>query len=287
MSFFVDPFTQYEFMRRALVACLCVSASAGPLGIILTHRRLSLIGDTMSHAVLPGVAIGFIVAGYSLVAMSIGGFVAGLVVAGLSGITSRATGQGEDTSLAGFYLISLALGVLIIAAKGSTLDLMHILFGSLLAVNSTALLLMAGIATLSLLTLAVIYRGLITECFDATFLKSMGGSGAVYHLTFLVLIVLNLIGSFMALGTLMGVGLLILPAAAARFLFSQVPQMMVAASGIAMLASVSGLLVSYHLGTPSGPSVVLVAGFIYIAAMLFGPASGVLTLKLKHRHLTR
>lgn len=282
-----DPFLHFEFMRRALVAALCLSAGTAPLGVILTHRRLSLIGDTMSHAVLPGAAIGYMIAGFSLVHMSIGGLVAGLLVAFLSGITSRATGQGEDTSLAAFYLISLALGVILIAVKGSTLDLLHILFGSLLAVNDTALLLMASITTLTLITLAVIYRGLIAECLDSAFLKTMGGNGAVYHLAFLILVVLNLIGSFMALGTLMSVGLLILPAASARFISNQVPQMMALALGIAAFSSVAGLLVSYHWSVPSGPSIVLVAGEIYIICLLCGPVNGVLTRKLKHRHLTR
>src|SRR5262245_53163955 len=124
------PFVDFEFMRRALVACLALALGAGPLGVFLVLRRMSLMGDAIGHAVLPGVAVGYMLSGLSLTAMSLGGVAAGLVVALLAGATARATGLKEDASLAGFYLASLALGVLLISLRGSAVDLLHILFGS-------------------------------------------------------------------------------------------------------------------------------------------------------------
>jgi zinc/manganese transport system permease protein len=211
------PFAEFGFMRRALVGCLALALGCGPLGTILVIRRMSLMGDALSHAVLPGAALGFIIAGLSVPAMSLGGVVAGLVVALLSGLVTRLTPLREDASFAAFYLIALALGVLLVSIHGSNVDLLHLLFGSILAVDDMALTLIGGIATASLLLLAVIYRPLVVECFDPGFLRAVGGRGGLVHTLFLALVVLNLVAGFQALGTLMAVGLMMLPAAAARF----------------------------------------------------------------------
>ena len=197
------PFAEFGFMRRALVGCLALALSCGPIGTILVIRRMSLMGDALSHAVLPGAALGFITAGLSLPAMSLGGIVAGLVVALLSGLVTRLTPLREDASFAGFYLISLALGVLLVSIHGSNVDLLRLLFGSILAVDDAALILIGGIATASLLLLAVIYRPLVVECFDPGFLRAVGGHGGLVHTLFLALVVFNLVAGFQALGTLM------------------------------------------------------------------------------------
>ncbi len=282
-----EPFIDYSFMQRALVACFALSIGAAPIGVILTHRRLSLIGDTMSHAVLPGAAIGYMIAGFSVIAMSIGGLIAGLLVAFLSGLTARRTQMSEDTSLAAFYLISLALGVLLISQHGNNLDLMHILFGSILAVNDAALILIASITTFTLIMLALIYRGLFAECLDPLFLQSVEGKGSLHHMIFLLLMVLNLIGGFMALGTLMAVGMLILPAAAAKFWANRLPHLMGIAAIITLCSGYIGLLVSYHYGAPSGPAIILAAGGFYIFSILFGRSGGMITKLFKHKHYTR
>jgi zinc/manganese transport system permease protein len=270
----IEPFIAFGFMRRALVACLALSLGCGPMGVFLILRRMSLMGDAMSHAILPGAAIGFLMAGLSLWAMSAGGLVVGLAVALTAGIVSRATTIREDASLAGFYLISLALGVLLVSLKGSNIDLLHVLFGTILAVDDEGLLLMAAIATFSLLLLAVIYRPLVAECFDPVFLRAVGAGGSRYHILFLVLVVLNLVAGFQALGTLMAVGLMMLPAAAARFWVAQVWSLFLTAAGIAFASGFAGLLLSYHLNLPSGPAIILVAGFAYLASILLGTRDG-------------
>jgi zinc/manganese transport system permease protein len=143
----LGPFAEFGFMRRALAGCLALALGCGPIGTILVIRRMSLMGDALSHAVLPGAALGFICAGLSLPAMSFGGIVAGLVVAMLSGIVTRLTPLREDASFAAFYLISLGLGVLLVSTHGSNVDLLRLLFGSILAVDNAALILIGAIAT--------------------------------------------------------------------------------------------------------------------------------------------
>lgn len=264
------PFADYGFMRRALVACLALALGSGPIGTFLVLRRMSLMGDAMSHAILPGAAIGFLVAGLSLWAMSLGGLVVGLTVALLAGVISRVTALREDASLAGFYLISLAAGVLIVSTRGSNVDLLHVLFGSILSVDDEALLLVAGIATATLVTLALIYRPLVAECFDPGFLRTVAGRGSLYHVVFLVLVVVNLVAGFQALGTLMAVGLMMLPAAAARFWAVEVWSLALLSIVMAFVSGWAGLLISYEFDLPSGPAIILTAGAFYALSVLVG-----------------
>jgi zinc/manganese transport system permease protein len=279
----IEPFASYEFMRRALVACLALAMGCGPVGIILLLRRMSLMGDALSHAVLPGAAVGFLVAGLSLTAMSLGGFVAGLTVALLAGLVTRLTPLREDASFAAFYLTSLALGVLIVSLRGSNVDLFNVLFGSVLAVDDRALLLEGALTSVSLVTLAVIYRPLVTECFDPLYLRAVGVGGGLYHGIFLVLVVLNLVASFQALGTLMAVGLMMVPAAAARFWAREVWSLALTSSAIGLLAGLIGLLASYHAALPSGPAIILTASAIYVLSVLWGPQGGILSRALRLR----
>ena len=281
----VAPFVEFGFMRRALAGCLALSVSAPPVGVFLTLRRMSLMSDAMSHAILPGAAAGFLVAGLSLPAMTLGGLVAGLAVALLAGAVTRATVVREDANLAAFYLISLAGGVLLVSLRGSQIDLMHFLFGSVLALDDAALTLLGGISTLTLAILAVIYRPLVMECVDPLFLRTVSRGGGPVHFAFLALVVINLVGGFQALGTLLAVGLMLLPAVAARFWARDLGGLIPISMLIAALASVSGLSLSYRFDLPSGPAIVLAAGALYIASMLAGPRDGLLRRLRRPRHL--
>ena len=279
------PFAEFGFMRRALVGCLALALGCGPIGTILVIRRMSLMGDALSHAVLPGAALGFIIGGLSLPAMSLGGVAAGLVVALLSGLVARLTPLREDASFAGFYLMSLALGVLLVSIHGSNIDLLRLLFGSILAVDDAALILIGGIATASLLVLAVIYRPLVVECFDPGFLRAVGGRGGLVHALFLTLVVFNLVAGFQALGTLMAVGRMMLPAAAARFWVRELWSLSAAGTALALASGFFGLLLSYHLDLPSGPAIVLVAGLGYLASVALGPRDSLCALYVRRAHL--
>ena len=284
-EFLLDPFLSFEFMRRSLIACLALSLGCGPVGTLLVLRRMSLIGDALSHAVLPGAAIGFMIAGLSLVSMSIGGFIAGILVALLSGFISRLTQQREDASFAAFYLISLAIGVLIISMYGSNIDIMHVLFGTILAIDNESLFLVVSITSLTLLTFAIVGRGIVVESFDPGFLKVVNGPGAILHLIFLTLVVLNLVAGFQALGTLMAVGLMMLPAVAARFWVQNLIRLSILSIFFAFIAGYSGLLISFHSNLPSGPTIILVAGFIYLFSVFFGFKDSLITKIISRPHL--
>src|ERR1700756_1171469 len=157
----IAPFVEYEFMRRALAAVIALALGGAPIGVFLMLRRMSLVGDAMAHAILPGAAIGFLLSGLNLWAMTMGGLAAGFLVAILAGVIARSTGLKEDASLATFYLASLALGVSIVSIKGSNIDLLHVLFGNILAMDDQTLLVIAANATVTLIVLAVIYRPLV------------------------------------------------------------------------------------------------------------------------------
>jgi zinc/manganese transport system permease protein len=279
------PFVEFSFMRRALAGCVALSVSAPPVGLFLTLRRMSLMSEAMSHAILPGAAVGFLVAGLSLPAMTLGGLAAGLAVALLSGLVARSTVLREDASLAAFYLISLAAGVMLISLKGSSIDLLHILFGTVLALDDDALWLLGGIATVTLAGLAVAFRPLVLECVDPLFLRSVSRASAPVHLGFLGLVVLNLVGGFAALGTLLAVGLMLLPAVTARFWAADLGGLIPAAIVAGLAASFAGLLISYYADLPTGPAIVLTAGGLYLASMVLGPRGGLLWRLRPGRHL--
>jgi zinc/manganese transport system permease protein len=205
--------------------------------------------------------------------MAIGGVLAGMLVAGVAGAVSRFTTLKEDASLAAIYLVALALGVTLIARHGTQLDLLHILFGSALGVDASGLLLVAGVATASVLALALMYRGLVLETFDPVFLSAhrSGTPPWMWQQGFLMLVVLNLVAGFQTLGTLMAVGLMMLPAVSARLWHDTLPAQLVNASAQAALAGVAGLLLSYHFDTPSGPTIIGCAGALYATSLLFAP----------------
>ncbi|MFZ4533289.1 MAG: metal ABC transporter permease [Alsobacter sp.] len=281
----VAPFADFAFMRRALVGTLALALGAGPVGVFLMLRRMSLVGDAMAHAILPGAALGYLVGGLSLGWMTAGGLAAGFAVALGAGAVARLTMLREDASLAAFYLVSLALGVTLVSLKGSNVDLLHVLFGTVLALDDAALVLLAAITTITLAALALIYRPLVLECVDPGFLRSVSGAGGVTHLAFLALVVLNLVGGFHALGTLLAVGLMMLPAIAARFWTQDITLLIVLATLIGIGSGIAGLLISFHAGLASGPTMILAAGAAYAVSLAVGPEGGLLLRLLPRRHL--
>jgi zinc/manganese transport system permease protein len=285
-QYLFEPFTEAT-VRHSMAAILALALSAGPIGVFLMLRRMSLIGDAMSHAILPGVAIGFLAAGLNVLAMTLGGLVAGLLIALLAGAVSRATALQEDASLAVFLLVSLAFGVVIVTVDGIDIErLMTFLFGEVAAkMSAEKLLVIAVNATISLLALALIYRPLVLGCVDPGFLRSVSRSDGIAHLTFLAVLVLNLINAFHALGTLLGVGIIIIPAATARFWTRDISTMIVLATAIALISGWAGLLFAFHLKIPSGPAVTLVAGVLYVGSVLFGRIGGVIWQIFPGRHL--
>jgi zinc/manganese transport system permease protein len=281
----IAPFVDFEFMRRALVGAFALALGAGPVGVFLMLRRMSLMGDAMAHAILPGAAVGFLLSGLSLFAMTAGGLIAGLVVALLAGLVARSTELREDASLAAFFLVSLALGVTIVSARGTNIDLLHFLFGNVLALDDRTLVLIAAITSVSLVLLALIWRPLVLECVDPGFLRSVSRAGAPAHIIFLALVVMNLVGGFHALGTLLAVGMMMLPAAVARFWARDLSVMIAIAVGTGVISGFVGLLVSFATGAPAGPAIILVAGVLYAGSIVFGSVGGLARRLLPRRHL--
>jgi zinc/manganese transport system permease protein len=281
----IAPFADFEFMRRALLGTFALACGAPPIGVFLMLRRMSLIGDAMAHAILPGAAIGFMFAGLSLPAMAGAGLIAGFLIAIGAGLIARSTQLKEDASLAALFVISLALGVTIVSLKGNNVDLMHFLFGSVLAIDNSALVLILAITSVSLIVLALIWRPLVLESVDPSFLRTISRAGAAAHVAFLALVVLNLVGGFQVLGTLLAVGIMMLPAITSRFWARDVTGMIAAAVASALISSYAGLILSFHAELPSGPAIILVAGFIYLLSLAFGPVGGLIWLALPRRHL--
>ncbi|MFD1245482.1 metal ABC transporter permease [Paralysiella testudinis] len=286
-TWLIEPFAEFDFMRYALASVVFLALSAAPMGVFLMMRRMSLVGDALGHAVLPGAAIGYMFAGLSLPAMSVGGFFAGLLMALLAGLASRFSNLKEDANFAAFYLTSLAIGVVLVSQSGSSVDLLHLLFGSVLAVDLPALTLVALVASITLVALAVIYRPLLLESIDPLFLQAVGGKGSLWHSLFLVLVVMNLVAGFQALGTLMSVGLMMLPAISARLWCKTMGSLMLLAVLLALACGVAGLLFSYYVEIPSGPAIILCCGGVYLLSLLMGWEGGLLPKWLRrHKHHT-
>jgi len=281
----IAPFSEFEFMRRALAAVIALALAGAPIGVFLMLRRMSLVGDAMAHAILPGAAIGFLLCGLNLFAMTAGGLIAGFTVAILAGVVARSTEMKEDASLATFYLVSLAVGVSIVSVKGTNIDLLHVLFGNILAMDDATLLVIAANATITLIVLALIFRPLVIESVDPLFLRTVSRAGAPAHLAFLALVVINLVNGFQALGTLLAVGLMILPAGIARFWSRDITGMIGIAVASALLSGYAGLVLSFQTRVPTGPAIILVAAGLYVGSVLFGRVGGLVRQLFPGRHL--
>ena len=268
----ISEMFSYAFMRRAFVVTTILSASVAPVGAFLVLRRLSLAGEAMAHAITPGVVIGFVTAGLSVMSLLFGGLIAGLGVAVLTAYLARNTILRSDASLASLYLIALAIGIFILSAAGSAVPLKSFLFGSILGVDDASMILVGGVATVTLLTFALILRPLIMSTCDPVFFESQVKRPWIVDQGFMFLLVLNLLAAFKTLGTLMAVGLMILPATAARYWSGTITAQLGLGFIFSLLSCWLGLTLSYVLPeTPSGPAIVLVAGTIFVLSALFGP----------------
>ena len=272
----VQPFVEFDFMRQALLGMVCLALGAAPLGVLLQLRRMSLMGDAISHAVLPGVVAGYLVAGQNIWAMGAGGLAAGMLMALGVGLATRRSPVREDAHLAAFYLASLALGVVLVSRYGSQADLLHLLFGSVLAMDASTLALLGAVAGLSLLVLGVFRRNFLAQAIDPLFFQARGGRMTLWHVVFLMLVVLNLVAGFQAMGTLMAVGLMMLPAIIARLWVRTLGHMVLLALGLALACGYGGLLLSFHAELPSGPAIILLCALVYGLSLVFGTQGGLL-----------
>ena len=262
----------FAFMRRAFVATTVLSVSIAPVGAFLVLRRLSLAGEAMAHAITPGIVIGFVAVGMSVTSLLVGGLIAGVGVASLAALVARRTILRSDASLASLYLIALAAGIFILSAAGSAVPLKSFLFGSILGIDDPSMLLLGGVATVTLVSFAVLLRPLIVSTCDPVFFESQTRRPWVVEQGFMLLVVLNLLAAFKTLGTLMAVGLMILPATAARYWASTITGQLATGFVFALSSCWMGLTLSYVFPeVPSGPAIVLVAGGLFVISVLLGP----------------
>ena len=271
LDFFTEMFG-FAFMQRAFVATTVLSASVAPVGAFLVLRRLSLAGEAMAHAITPGIVIGFVTAGLSVMSLLVGGLIAGVGVAILTAFLTRKTILRSDASLASLYLIALAAGIFILSAAGSAVPLKSFLFGSILGIDDASMMLVGGVATVTLVSFAVLLRPLIVSTCDPVFFEARARYPWLVDQGFMLLLVLNLLAAFKTLGTLMAVGLMILPATAARYWAATITGQLVLGFIFAVLSCWIGLTLSYIFpDTPSGPAIVLVAGAIFLISVLCAP----------------
>lgn len=262
----------FAFMQRAFVATTVLSASVAPVGAFLVLRRLSLAGEAMAHAITPGVVIGFVAAGLSVTSLLVGGLIAGIMAAALTALLARKTILRSDASLASIYLIALAAGIFILSAAGSAVPLKSFLFGSILGIDDASMMLVGGVATVTLVSFACLLRPLIISTCDPTFFEAQSKRPWLIEQAFMLLLVLNLLAAFKTLGTLMAVGLMILPATSARYWSNTITGQLGLTFLFALASCWLGLSLSYIFPeTPSGPAIVLTAGGVFLISVLFGP----------------
>lgn len=242
--------------------------AAAPLGVFLNLRRLSLMGDAIAHGMLPGVAAGAILAAGAGWAMAAGGLVAALIVAAAASFLSSAMRQNEDTAIAALYLIALALGGALLAKAGGALDLEHVLFGDAQSLTRQHVLGLALAASASALGLAFLWPALALDTVDADAFAARPLLRFLARGGFFACLALVLVAGFQAMGVLMSVGLVVLPAAAARVFARSVGEMTALAMAIGLAAALAGSALAHALGIPSGSAMALVAASAYLGAAL-------------------
>ena len=270
---FLDPFG-YSFMRHGLISALLLSLSGGLLGCILVLRRLALMGDALSHSLLPGIGVAWLLFGASTTALFAGALVAGLLTALGSALLSRLTRVKEDAAFGSLFIIFFGAGVALLSRLPTRLNLAQFLFGSILGVSPADLKLAAAASALTLLAFLGFYRGILLETFDPVFNRATGGRGGLVHFGVLALTVLNLVAALQTMGVVLGLGLFLLPAVSAYLWCDHFARMLVLAVVLAMICSWAGILLSYHAGVASGASIVLCLGAIFIVSALFSPRHG-------------
>jgi zinc/manganese transport system permease protein len=260
----------------ALAGGLALALGGAPLGVLLIARRMSLVGDALSHGILPGAALAYLIAGPDPVAMTVGALLAGFVVAGLSSLLARTKRLPEDAAFAVFYLSALAFGVLILGRNANAEVVFDLLFGAAKGLDTTALLVSAGAATATLFALALFIRGFLAESADPVFMRASGLPGGLLHLLLMLLVALNLVAGFRAFGALMTVGLMMIPAAAARFWARSYVGQAGTAVLISALSSGAGLFLAHRFGAEPGATMTLTAASLFTLSALVGSNNGLL-----------
>src|SRR5512136_1141603 len=265
MDIFITPFSSNTFMLNALLAGALVSIACGIIGTFIVLRGLAFIGDALAHGVLPGIALALLLGFPGILGATVG---AVLMIGGISLITRR-TRLSSDTAIGLLFVGMLALGVVIVSRSSSfSGDLVRVLFGEILGISPSALLIQLGATIIILITVIVCARPFLMLCFSPEQAQVAGFSASLYHNIMLALIALTVITSFQTVGTLLVFGMLLAPAGAGALIARRVTSMMVWASVFGTISVYLGLLASYHFNLAAGATIVLVATLIFFIVFL-------------------
>ncbi|HEY9663650.1 MAG TPA: metal ABC transporter permease [Allocoleopsis sp.] len=266
---------QYGFMQRSLLVAIVVGLLCAVVGSYLLVRRMSLLGDAISHSLLPGLAIAFILG----INIYVGAFVAGVISAIIIGWIHTRSPIKEDAAMGIVLSAFFAFGITLITLvqKDNKIDLNHFLFGNILGVTQSEVHDTAIIAALVLLTVVLLYKELLFYCFDPLGAQASGLPVNGFNAGLMILVALTVVASMKAVGVILVLALLITPAAAAYLLVPRLHQVMLVGAGIGIFSSISGMYLSYYYNLPSGPAIVMVVSLLFFLALLFSPSHGLLT----------
>ncbi|NDY95181.1 metal ABC transporter permease [Wenzhouxiangella limi] len=273
-----EPF-QYAFMQRALLTSIVVGAVCGLLSSYVILKRWALLGDAISHAVLPGVAIAYLL-GWPFF---IGAFATGALTSLGIGVIERNSRIKSDAAMGLMFTAAFALGVVIISQIATSTHLMHILFGNVLGVRYPALMLTLAAGAVTLTVVLLFYKELLIYAFDPVQARSLGLNTRVIHYGLILLLTLTIVASLETVGIILVVSMLITPGATAYLLVNRLPVMMMLATLIGVVSAVLGLFLAFRFNVASGGAIVLVATAFFLLAFLFAPQRGVVARRLRQR----
>ncbi len=263
----------YAFMQRGLLASLIVGVVCAVIGCYVVLRGMAFLGDALAHAILPGIAIAYLLQGN----LTIGALIAAVAVALLIGLFSRQGAIREDTAIGILFAAALSLGVALISSiRTYATDLSHILFGNVLGVSSTDLWLAAGLGAFVLLSVVVLYKPLLVISFDPVLAATLRWPAELLRNGLLVLLALTIVISLQTVGVGLVTAMLVTPGATAYLLTRRLPVMMLLAALVGAFSSLAGLYISYYANIASGAAVVLTATACFLLAFLLAPERGVL-----------
>lgn len=262
---FVEHLFTYQFLNRALITSIIVGIVCGTVGSLIVLRGLSLMGDAMSHAVLPGVALSFLFG----IPMFVGALITGMIASIFIGYITSSSKTKPDAAIGISFTAFLASGIIIISLINTTTDLYHILFGNLLAITNSAFLTTIVIGSIVLILIIIFYRPLMISTFDPTFSRMSGLNTTLLHYFVMLLLSLVTVASIQTVGIILVVALLITPASTAFLISKKLYSMVIIASLISVISSIVGLYYSYIYNIPSGATIVLCTFVIYIITLFF------------------
>ena len=283
LDWVLDPL-QYEFMVRGFAAAILVGIVCGVLGAYVVLKGMAFLGDALAHAILPGIAVGYLVGNGARGPLFWGGLIAGVGAALGIGAISRSGKIREDTAIGIIFSGMFALGVALIStARNFAVDLTHFLFGNVLGVSPADLRLTALLAGFIVLLVAAFYKELLVTAFDPVLATILRLPTQFYRYLLLIMLAVTIVVALQTVGVALTVAMLVTPAASASLLTRRLPSMMAVAALIGAGSGVLGLYLSYYANIASGPAIVLVCTAVFAVTFLFAPQRGVLRNRPQHQ----